>query len=421
MKASIKYTELSLIKDINLMYKNKIIIYGTGKSGIKFYREMKLLGIQAYCFCETSPQKNQTEGLKIISQKELFSLLKTEDFLIVVASVYFNEIYDDLINKGIRCLGVVSDFSAYYSICLNIDSPNIPNNYRIKHKKIMKVWKKVYLQYVESLKAINDFTILSSSLMHPKILILQPGKVGSMSIHTTFKKYGRESYHCHMLNNRGLSVYTGIQELLNMLKEFPIKIITGVRDPIERAFSSFTHCLEQYYGWLVKDELTNDLCESFINYLKKYVCNDNLYSETAPKFNGNEYCALGNQAGNEFAWFDKEIRELFGVDIYQCDFNRESGYSIIKQNNVEIFLYKLEKLQELEKELGDFAGISNFKLEMENSVSNKITRNLNRELKKKVHIPAECLDYYYKNNNRFLHFYSKREAAEFRKKWEINL
>lgn len=281
----------------------------------------------------------------------------------------------------------------------------------------MNVWKKIQLRYVEGLKLSDDFRILYSAIMFPEILIFQPGKVGSMSIHSTLKKYGILSYHCHMLNNRIMNKDKEYQELLHILKNRKIKIITGVREPIARAFSSFVHCLGQYYGWLVNDELSNDLCESFISYLKEYVCNDNEYKKEAPKFNGNEYCALGNQMGNEFAWFDKEMKEVFGVDVFKYYFDYKAGYSIIKQGNIEIFLYKLEKLKDIQKEIGEFVEIPDFKLDSDNIGSNKITRNLDKQLKHEVCIPNECLNYYYKDNIKYSHFYSNDETKEFMKKW----
>lgn len=121
--------------------------------------------------------------------------------------------------------------------------------------------------------------------------------------------------------------------------------------------------------------------------------------------------------GNEFTWFDKELKEVFGVDVFKYYFDYKAGYSIIKQGNIEIFLYKLEKLKDIQKEIGEFAGVSDFKLDSDNIGSNKITRNLDKQLKHEVRIPDECLNYYYKDNIKYSHFYSDDETKEFIKKW----
>lgn len=218
MQLSKKYTDLMVIKDINLLLDSKIIIYGTGKSGKHFYKEMIRLGVNVYCFCETQPHNKELYGLPVISQEELAVIVQREEILIVVASVYFNEIYDDLIYKGIEGKGIISNFTVAYSVYLNINEKKIPKDYRADYKKIVNVWKKIQMRYVESLKLSDDFRILSSAVMFPEILIFQPDKVGSMSIHSILKKYGILSYHCHMLNNRIMNKDKEYQEFCIFLK-----------------------------------------------------------------------------------------------------------------------------------------------------------------------------------------------------------
>ncbi len=45
-------------------------------------------------------------------------------------------------------------------------------------------------------------------------------------------------------------------------------------------------------------------------------------------------------------WFDEELKETFGVDVFQHDFDKTKGYAIIKEKNVEILIYQLEKLKD---------------------------------------------------------------------------
>ena len=55
-----------------------------------------------------------------------------------------------------------------------------------------------------------------------------------------------------------------------------------------------------------------------------------------------------NPYGQSFGWFDTELKDHFGLDIFAEPFDREKGFGIYKKNNIEVFVYKLEKLNSLE-------------------------------------------------------------------------
>lgn len=410
--------DLEIIKHIDPLFSDTVVIYGTGSSGRKLYEEIKKCGVTVSAFCETEPQKEYMEGIPVIGQDELKELQESQSTLTVIASVYYNEIYDDLIRKGLVGSGIVSSFAISYAIYLNIDYPVIPVSFREEYKTIVKIWKKLQLRDVMWKKSLNDYRCLVEALMYDRLLIYQPGKVGSMSIHKSLEKSGIRTKHVHIINNRIMSKDPEYRVIINRLKERPLKIITGVRDPIARGISSFVHNLTQYYGPLIKDELSNDLCQSCIDFLRNYCCNDNLPNgKDIHAFNENEYTIVGNQMGNEFAWFDKEIKEVFDIDVFDYPFDCEKGYGIIKKDNIEIFIYKLEKLYELEEHIGNFVGVTDFKLHNENLGSDKMSRNIDRLLKKQIDIPEELLDYYYSDNPKCEHFYSKEELAYFKEKW----
>ena len=117
-----------------------------------------------------------------------------------------------------------------------------------------------------------------------------------------------------------------------------------------------------------------------------------------------------------FDWFDDEIKQVFGVDIYQHPFDIERGYEIIQGGNVEIFIYKLEKSEEIGNALGEFLGVDNFKLLKKHESSKEPHRFIYNELKQMIHIPKEILDRIY-NDKRMKHFYSEDEIKAFYRKW----
>ena len=50
--------------------------------------------------------------------------------------------------------------------------------------------------------------------------------------------------------------------------------------------------------------------------------------------------------GAVFEWFNVELKEPLGLDIYQYEFDKMRGYQIIEKDNIELLLIKLEKLDE---------------------------------------------------------------------------
>jgi hypothetical protein len=121
-----------------------------------------------------------------------------------------------------------------------------------------------------------------------------------------------------------------------------------------------------------------------------------------------------------FNWFDNELKAFFGIDVYAHPFDREKGYSIIKQGNIEVLVMKMEKLNSLESVIGEFIGAPQFKLVNDNVGSNKIYKYLYKNVKDAVKIPREIFSVCY-GNPRMSHFYTEEEKAAFLKKWEKNI
>ena len=119
-----------------------------------------------------------------------------------------------------------------------------------------------------------------------------------------------------------------------------------------------------------------------------------------------------------FSWFDYEIKALFGVDIYEYPFDKEKGYSIIEHDNVQILIYKCEKLYQLEKVLAEFLKIPDFRLEKSNQGEEKIYAYVYKKFKEEVKLNLQYFDYYYTNNLKLKHFYTDFEIEYFKEKWK---
>lgn len=263
-------------------------------------------------------------------------------------------------------------------------------------KKIKKLLD-VILKIIKNYNAINytDF-----------VLVYTIGKVGSTSIGDSIKN----SVVLHSLNGEPNKYFSAkyqssfLLRILNYLKWIfyikktkkiikkkkdnndKIKIITGIRDPIARNISAFFQSLSEGNN---NNTSNNVLIEEFFLF-------------------ANHFTPL--------YWFEREIRHHFNINIYNHKFNKSKGYSIIEKNGVEIFLYRLDKLDELEKEIGKFLDSKNFELKYKNKSNQKWYSEKYYAFKREIKFKESFLNLIY-NDDRISYFYTKSEIINFKSKW----
>lgn len=113
-------------------------------------------------------------------------------------------------------------------------------------------------------------------------------------------------------------------------------------------------------------------------------------------------------------WFN-EMKNVFRIDIFEYNFDIERGYSIIKKDNIEILVLKLEKISELNKIIENFINIEDFKLNTFNDASHKNYKDNYENFQKTFKIPEDYFPKIYKNKY-IEHFYSSDEINNFRDK-----
>ena len=116
-------------------------------------------------------------------------------------------------------------------------------------------------------------------------------------------------------------------------------------------------------------------------------------------------------------WFDMEMGEMFGVDVYQTPFPQEKGYQVVRTAGVDLLLIKIEALNSCYREaFADFLGVDVPELLQTHITERDPTRAMYADFVKNAVLPEEYLDRMYAS--RFArHFYSPDELAAFRKKW----
>ena len=62
--------------------------------------------------------------------------------------------------------------------------------------------------------------------------------------------------------------------------------------------------------------------------------------------NNNKFNNFNESDDFTCTWFDKELTKTFGIDIYSLPFNKDIGYEIIRMNNIEILVLRMEDMDE---------------------------------------------------------------------------
>ena len=396
--------DLELLKNLDIIYNNKIILYGAGDCGHKALEILERLEIPVLGICDTN-QKKRKHGVSSI--RKFFGDIRTGNTVIIITIInteYIEQVLDTLGSYGISEARCYTYFALRHTIELHIEDKRIPETYRKEHIIKKKIYRTQWMAYHE-LAGLS--MICNVILDNGALLLLQPGKVGSSSIAGSLENVQVPYLHAHTLTD--LHVHTladslwgngALKErLLEGVKLFPkvvgpIKIISMIRDPIGRDVSAYFQAFMEYtlYDWVQAD----------------------VYKGI------NDYIDSNSKIGDWgwiFEWFNIEIKNNFGIDIYQYDFDKKRGCQIIKKDNVELLLIKTEKLNCCQDVVKQFVGRENFKLVNANMGNDKLYKYAYTETKKTIVISDHIIDFYYNGNKGMDHFYTLEEKRKFAEKW----
>lgn len=227
------------------------------------------------------------------------------------------------------------------------------------------------------------------------IIIYQMGKVVSKSIHLSLKKFIDKNkyslFHTHTLNY--LYQDPVVQLLYNHIIRLrkPTKFISLVRDPIARNVSSFFEMKNIFFkGRDINTIATKELINVFFD-----------------KFH-HKYPLI---------WFDIELLQVTGVDIFEHQFNKENGTLAITQKEFEILILKTE-LNNNEKELviKDFLSLNEFKLNNHNVTEEKKVSRQYLSFIDEIKFSEQFLKKIY-SSAYMKYFYTQDEINNFYQKW----
>lgn len=412
-----EYYDLELIKNSNsIVAADKIIIYGAGEKGRKVCSLLLAAGYTDILFCDGDSAKWNTyiaNKILCVDHEELRNLAEQSGRIYMIACVKQpREVWelferDESFGNKIRFISYwgISQWLFQYRRTLFKDREDIILTYQIE-----MIIRKITC-YQTALNILRAYVSDDDS-----IWILQPGKVGSQSMQNMARQGEHCAIHCHIatypfyiLSNMEDEWESAVRNRLNK----GMKIITLVRNPLDRDYSAFW---QPFREEIKKNEFLFDneeysLQQMYDQYIQRVIFEgrDREYGMVKPLM-----------WDEEFEWFDREIKAATGIDIYQYPFDREKGFTIIQKGNVEIFLVKLEKLEESLGALKKYIGID-VGIRYDNMYSDAWYSMAYESFRKEIRIKRDYVNHYFVDNKKVDHFYSKAEQNDFIEKWKDNI
>lgn len=388
--------DLQIMKDISPLFDKKLVIWGMGKKGRQILADILDMGAGKkgvlLCDSDSSLWGEVILNNPVLPPEDLNVKIQNdvkEDVAIlitVVSTKAQDEIIIDVKKMYGELVDIYTEYALEWGIYFGLKNPNVGIEYKEKkiceHEKKM-LYNKDYTEHMERVFKYFTFLPLHNDEI---ILIYQPGKVASSTVYKSILNYNKYTLHCHVLDN----VKENNDTLLQLLEIKTAKIISLVRDPVERQIAVMWQNIHQIHRYSADADF-RDIEKNF--FPEDFV-------------------------GGEFGWFDRQMKKVFNIDVFEYPFDQNKGYSIIKKGNIEVLLMKMERLNALEDVIGTFLNIEKFKLDNENIGLEKAYRFAYRDYKKDFGLPKEVLENVYIKNEKTKHFYSEQERIAFYDKWK---
>lgn len=269
------------------------------------------------------------------------------------------------------------------------------------------------------IRAEREVAVAFNKESPPPLLIYQMGKVGSRTVRRTLKDAhlpGR-ILHLHSLSDSlpelvnkhieaGLYPYhlalgLAVRRKLSNLDYLECKVISLVRDPIARSLSAVFQ-VPRLVGAELLDEAGHFKVARTVEFLEQ-----RLQSPGAFEFT--------------FGWFDREIKSVFGIDVFSGPFDKEQGWTIYRRNGIELLVLRMEDLSSIGPyALASFLGAPEpIPLRQDNITQNKHSGDEYRAVREQFRLSVPfCESVYASRYAR--HFYSDTMIEAFMEKWARN-
>ncbi|OOB78196.1 MAG: hypothetical protein BEN19_00200 [Epulopiscium sp. Nuni2H_MBin003] len=406
--------------DLSVFNRKDIIIFGAGRLGkeAKKYLDYLSYTVKYFVVDPEFQQEDKVEGISVITTYELVKLVdKFSDQLIIIIPT--TPSVPEVIKKRIRGLlgshsNVISDISlaylrykAYFGTFFNeiINTPFLITSKEFASKMLICSLSSLY---------IEDQTTT--------IFLCLASKTGDFTLGFTFKKYGIPNFNFwHRVDK--------LAEFISNYKK-KIKLVFGVREPISQNLSNLNHLVSddpQFLALQILQELENTSKDKniFINEMKELYVNN--FSNIQLLFDNFINSCIYNDNMDLHPFVKQFTMQNFIslyneriVNLFDYPFDKESGYSIIQHNNLEIFIYQLEKLNDIIPHLSKWTGVEFNELVLGNVGADKWSADTYKKAQKDIKFSKEYFDRCF-NEQYVHHFYTESDINKFKKRWKSHI
>lgn len=397
-----KFIDYEVLENIKLLEEKEIIIYGAGNCGRQAAEMLEQLGFLKYNFCDKDIHK---QGMEFMNGS-VFSIAEMENrknLLFIVA------IEDATLRKEAEyTLTYIKEACFLTFFVLKI----IWKYFAVDYSTVASQAEAFSSLY----KRMQDWSYSVKEASLSPVLVYQSGKVASSTIASSLQKAGIKNLQVHRFFFKKNEIWKLV------LGDEHIEFIENLHMMQMRAFGNLQSLKDEMNGkkiiTLVREPIAVDLSQVF-QWIGNGVA-DRYFAKNL-KF-GKSFTQVVSELmvriqDRLIHWFDEELKELCGIDIFHYSFDQERGYTIISENGVEVLLIKVEKIDQMTEIIRNFVGNSQLELVNDNIGKNKEYAQLYESVKKNLKLPKEYVEHYYKNNFFMNHFYSKEEQNAFLNKW----
>jgi hypothetical protein len=242
------------------------------------------------------------------------------------------------------------------------------------------------------------------------ILVYQMGKVGSVSIADALGERAIQIHNFFPSNEpcskrpfyrsalykwpRDWLFYMTIRRAVRARRL--VKIVSVVRDPVARNVSMYFHDLYYWLAFYFTEVRPERVSTEGPNALID--CFRETFDHNYP-----------------LEWFDRELKRLTGLDVYDYEFDRARGWTRIDRGGVSLLIVQTERLRDCWPALEEFCD-TRLEWREDNRSDQKWYGSLYSEFVARYSVSAPDLDRIYSSRYASF-FFSEKDRAAFRRRW----